>query len=270
MGNIPLAEISRSDLFAYIEKRRGETLFRCGQFTKIPVSDGTIRNELACLRHMRNLALRYQDDMAKKGTVYEVSNVSFEGVMPAPNHRNRVLGDGERQRLLSESPFWLRWLLIVSLEACLSLSDLLRLRWQDIDEENGVIVPDRGRIKTAVRQAGPLTEAVKKVLAEIKQQRRSAKVKTISIVFVKNGQPITRDMVHKAMKKARARAKVVDFHFHDCRHTAKTNWARRGIPVEAAMLGAGHKSVQMHQHYIHLQKSDIGKAFGTAPAERQG
>ena len=29
------------------------------------------------------------------------------------------------------------------------------------------------------------------------------------------------------------------------------------------MLGAGHKSVQMHQQYIHLQKSDVGKAFGT-------
>jgi integrase len=40
---------------------------------------------------------------------------------------------------------------------------------------------------------------------------------------------------------------VKDFHFHDTRHTIKTSWARRGIPVEAAMLGAGHKTVAMHQ-----------------------
>jgi hypothetical protein len=32
------------------------------------------------------------------------------------------------------------------------------------------------------------------------------------------------------------------------------------------MLAAGHASVQMHQAYIHLQRSDIGKAFGTAVA----
>jgi len=38
----------------------------------------------------------------------------------------------------------------------------------------------------------------------------------------------------------------------------------RGIPVEAAMLAAGHSSIQMHQAYVHLQKSDISKAFGTS------
>ena len=37
-----------------------------------------------------------------------------------------------------------------------------------------------------------------------------------------------------------------------------------GIPVEAAMLAAGHRSTQMHLHYVHLQASDIGRWFGTA------
>lgn len=39
-------------------------------------------------------------------------------------------------------------------------------------------------------------------------------------------------------------------------------WAQKGIPAEAAMLGAGHSSVQMHNRYIHLQRSDVAKAFG--------
>ena len=30
------------------------------------------------------------------------------------------------------------------------------------------------------------------------------------------------------------------------------------------MLAAGHSSIQMHQAYVHLQKSDISKAFGTS------
>ena len=37
-------------LFNYRDARRRETLFRCGEWTKIPVKDGTIRNELALLR----------------------------------------------------------------------------------------------------------------------------------------------------------------------------------------------------------------------------
>jgi len=30
------------------------------------------------------------------------------------------------------------------------------------------------------------------------------------------------------------------------------------------MLGAGQKSMQMHQAYVHLQASNTGAAFGTA------
>lgn len=45
-----------------------------------------------------------QDEMAKKGIHYQVSAVSFEGVMPNANNRNRVLKDAERPRLLKECP----------------------------------------------------------------------------------------------------------------------------------------------------------------------
>jgi integrase len=177
-----------------------------------------------------------------------------------------VLKDSERERLLKACPVWLRWLFIVALETCLSRGDLLRLRWEDIDEENGVIAPQGGRLKTAVRQAAPLTDAVKKVLADIKRERKRTKVQTISsLIFTReDGRPITRDMVNKGRLKVCKLATVSDFRFHDTRHTAKTAWARRGIPVEAAMLGAGHASIQMHKAYVHLQRSDVGRAFGTA------
>jgi integrase len=283
LGGIALAEISRSDLFAYIDKRRGETLFRCGKWTKTPVKDGTIKNELSYLRHMRNLARRYKDDFAKRGINYDVSPVSFEGVMPEPNHRRRVLKDIERVLLLKESPLWLRRLLTVAIETCLSRGDLLRLRWGDIDEENGVIVPDGGRLKTAVRQEAPLTKPVRTILAalkteaqaRIKEAHKRAGVKAINpaievpddaLVFVRedDGGAITGNMISKALPKACKRARVSDFRFHDTRHMAKTNWARNGIQMEVAMLGAGHSSVQMHQAYVHLQASDVGQAFGTA------
>ncbi len=46
---------------------------------------------------------------------------------------------------------------------------------------------------------------------------------------------------------------------------AYEKWAQKGIPAEAAMLAAGHSSVQMHNRYIHLQRSDVAKAFGILP-----
>lgn len=221
MGNTLLAEISRDDLFNYRDARRKETLFRCGEWTKVPVSDGCIRNELALLRRALNLARVYKESKAKDGIKYEVSTVSFDGVMPEPNHRQRVLSDSERPKLLKECPLWLQWLLIVALETCISIGDLLRLRLEDIDEEGGVIVPDGGRLKTEVRQAAPLTEAVKKVLTEIKRERQRSKVRNLEtshLVFVReDGSAITYNSVYKALHRACKRAGVKDFRFHDTR-----------------------------------------------------
>jgi integrase len=269
MGGRQLAEISRADLETYKVKRGSETLFRCGKWTKVPVSSGTIRNELAALRRVLNLARLHKDEMAKKhGIVYQVSDVSFEGVLPNAQTRERPLKVSEKKTLLPACSPWLRKLLIVAMETCLSRGDLLRLTWDDIDWDDGVIVPGGGRKKTQVRQIAPLTETVRTILEEIKQERKGSKVENIAgtgLVFVRDdGRPISGNAITKALHKACKRAKVRNFRFHDTRHTAKTEWARKGIPVEAAMLAAGHSSIQMHQAYVHLQKSDIGKAFGTS------
>jgi len=203
----------------------------------------------------------------KNGIVYKVSDVSFEGVLPNAQTRDRTLKVSEKNALLPACSPWLRRLLIVAMETCLNWGDLLRLTWNDIDWDDGVIVPGGGRKKTHVRQVAPLTETVRGILEEIKRERKRSKIKNISgseLVFIRDdGQPITGNAVSKALYKACKRAKVSDFRFHDLRHSAKTDWARRGIPVEAAMLAAGHSSIQMHQAYVHLQKSDIGRAFGT-------
>jgi integrase len=140
----------------------------------------------------------------------------------------------------------------------------LRLTWSDIDEEEGVITPSGGRKKTGVRQVAPLTDAVRSVLAEIRAERK--KLPSISpLVFLReDARPVNGDMKVTALRNACKAANVSNFTFHDTRHTAKTAWARAGIPVEAAMLAAGHASVQMHQAYVHLQQSDIARAFKTS------
>ncbi len=84
------------------------------------------------------------------------------------------------------------------------------------------------------------------------------------LVFTRNGQPITGNAVNKARGKACRDAGTADFRFHDLRHCGKNNRARAGIPVEVAMAAAGHSSIQMHQAYVHLQKTDVAKAFGTS------
>jgi integrase len=73
---------------------------------------------------------------------------------------------------------------------------------------------------------------------------------------------INKDMITGVTKTARRRAKISDFPFHDFRHVEQTNWARRKVHVDAAMLAAGHASVQMHKRYVNLKADDVAEAFG--------
>lgn len=258
LGLKPLSGLEREDLFRYRNARSEEAINRGRKMGKSKkVSPGTIKNELSCLRHMVNLA-------REKGL--KVSAVSFRGVLPTVKGRERVLSQAEEKRLFDACPPWLRRLGEASNETCLSEGDLIRLTADMIDDDNGVIVPEGGRCKTEVRQVAPLTDRFRQILEEIHQERKHSKVKNIGgFVFTReDGRPINKDMITGAIKRACKNAGVKDFRFHDFRHCAKTAWARRGVGVEAAMLAAGHASPQMHQHYIHLQRSDIAKAFGIA------
>jgi integrase len=115
-----------------------------------------------------------------------------------------------------------------------------------------------------VRQVAPLTDRVAEILDEIELQRKQSKVRNVhGLVFTRdNGKPINKDAITGTLRRACRDAKVKDFRFHDFRHCAKTAWAQMAGSAEAALLAAGHSSVEMHKRYIHLQRSDVAKAFG--------
>jgi len=255
LGNTLLADLTRDDLFGYVNARRKEGIMRAGKMRKTPVSDGQIGTEIALLRRMRNLAL----ERGIKATL-----IPFKGIAPKAGSRERVLSMVEESKLLLALPQWMRWLVVAAVETGVSEADLLRLTDAMIDEEAGVIIPTGGRKKTGVRQVAPLTDRMRAILAEIREDRRQHKIApTNRLVFTRDGRHISKDQLGRALRTACRKAGIEDFRFHDLRHTCKTRWARAGISVEAAMLAAGHNSVAMHNHYVHLQADDIAKFFGT-------
>lgn len=248
-GEMKLVDITAAKIADYEPWRTAERIIRHGQPSKKYVSQSTVGNELACLKKF----LRYA---AKRGEIPAAPVVD----VPRKGERSRVLKESEQAKLLKAAPAWLRRILIVAPETCLSKGDLLRLTDDMIDLDEGVIVPEGGRVKTDVEQISPITPAVRAVLEEIRAER--SKVASISkLVFTKHGRPITKNMLRRGLATAMKKAGIKDFTFHDYRHTAKTKWAGEGIPVEAAMKAAGHKSVAMHNRYVHLQRSDVARAF---------
>jgi integrase len=262
-GSMLLTELKREHLFQYRKQRLDEHIVRYGKPAKTKVSTGTVANELSCLRHMLRVAARES---------VEVSIPSFDGLVVRSEGRERVLDADEETALLEAYPAWMKRISIVSRETCLSEGDVIRLTEDMIDRKNRVIVPEGGRVKTGVKQASPITNAVLEVLDEIRRGKKSgAIVRNINgLVFTReDGRAITKDMITAAVKTARKRTGVKDFRFHDYRHMAMTSWTLQNIHVDAAMLAAGHKSVQMHKRYVNLKPADVATAFGLLQSDKK-
>ena len=146
-------------------------------------------------------------------------------------------------------------------ETALSRSDLLNLRWDELDLKQEIIELKNGRGKTGAPQAIPiLTPELKALITELQAERR--RVPNVDgLVLTINGQPIDEFVFEYHFRKARKAAKIQNFTFHDLRHCAISRWGTAGVPTAVAMLAAGHKSVASHKLYQNLSKSDLKAGF---------
>ena len=250
-GAMPLSEIRSTSFLRYKNLRLSSGIMRGGKERKARVKPGTINRELSCLRRMLNLA-------ADEGLLKRQDLPALKLESEEPFARQRVLSEDEYPIYLSNSPAWHRRLSIAAYESAMSRKDLLMLTWDKVDRKKGVI---RGkRIKTSVWQAVPITKALGGVLDELAVEQKG-QPNPANRVFTKEGKPVSKEMVRNAHDRANKLSKILDFHFHDFRHTAKTRWRRLRIPVEISMRAAGQKSMTMHYRYVDITEDDVVDAF---------
>jgi integrase len=267
LGDKLLNRLTERDLETYVEIRRTQGIVRWGKETSFKVADGTIRNELASLRRALKLA-------KKHGKFVPDPDLSFGRVMPEAGTRERLLSEDEQAAFLAAAKPWFRRMAVVASETGLSRADLMRLTETMIDHDTGVIVPHGGRTKTSVQQICPLTDAVREVLAEVKQERQHSKIQAIGgLIFTRaNGQPVTAAMIERQMEKVCKEIGINDgvvdrkrrFTFHQFRHMAMTRWHNENVPPKTAMLALGWKSPAQLLRYTNLDASDIARQFGTS------
>jgi integrase len=56
-------------------------------------------------------------------------------------------------------------------------------------------------------------------------------------------------------------AKLVDFRFHDLRHTAASRWVMNGVPLAVVSRYLGHANIQMTMRYAHLSPDNDERAI---------
>jgi hypothetical protein len=125
--------------------------------------------------------------------------------------------------------------------------EVLDLTWERVDRARGVILLDV--TKSGKRREVPLNSRADAVLA-----RRGSK--SSGLVFG------TRKWDHfrSAWERAVGRAKLVDFHFHDLRHTFASWAVQRGASLQEVKDLLGHRSLAMTLRYGHLAPEHLRSA----------
>jgi integrase len=143
---------------------------------------------------------------------------------------------------------WMRPIVILALETAMRRSELLSMRWIDVDlERQFVRLQDTKNNET---RDVPLSMRAVHELASLNRDPSG-------LVF-----PVSCEAVKKAFARAARRAGLDDLHFHDLRHEATSRLATKLSNVLELSATTGHKTLSMLQRYYHPDPSDLARKLG--------
>lgn len=190
--------------------------------------------------------------------------------LPEPQGRLRFLTEEEIPRLLaacreSTNPL-LYPAVVLSLATGMRRGELRRLQWEHVDLQRGVIRLEV--TKTKRRRSVPLIGEALEVLRRLSVERRQV----TTFVFPSHDGRQGMDL-RVPWENARAKAGLVDFHWHDLRHTAASYLVMSGAHLRTVGEILGHASMATTMRYAHLSPEHLAKdsraaqakMFGTAP-----
>ena len=161
-----------------------------------------------------------------------------------PTRRVRYLSREEAQRLLQHLPTHMADMASFSLSTGLRRANVTGLRWDQVDMVNrrAWVHPDQAKARKAIPV--PLNDDAMKVVARQVGKHRD-------LVFSFRGKQV-QQVSTKAWYGALERAGIVDFRWHDLRHTWASWHVQGGTPLFALQELGGWESAEMVRKYAHL------------------
>ncbi len=174
---------------------------------------------------------------------------------PTPQGRNRVLSEDELNRLyvaltprVKNANHWILPLTKFALETAMRRGEILGLRWENIDlQKRTAFVPIS---KNGQSRLVPLTVSAIQILKNLPRSIDGS-------VFPVNGPALS-----AAIERARIKADLGDWHFHDLRHMAITRLAERLPNLIELSAVSGHRSLAMLKRYYHPNAEQLALKLG--------
>lgn len=173
----------------------------------------------------------------------------------SPQGRNRILTEEELGRLyaaltprVKNANHWILPLTKFALESAMRRGEILGLRWEHIDlQKRTAFIP---LTKNGESRLVPLSMAAIEIL-------KALPINLHGVIF-----PVTGCALSAAIDRARAKAQLKDFHFHDLRHMAITRLAEKLPNLIELSAVSGHKSLAMLKRYYHPNPELLAQKLG--------
>jgi integrase len=203
----------------------------------------TINKEVTCLKTILNRAVRHGK--------LEVNPVEKVRKLPENNVRTRILSQAEFDILVEACAPHIRPIVMIAWYTGMRRSEIVYLRWGEIDLKKGFIRLRAERTKTKVDRVIPLHPALKTLIASLPRGLHTDRV------FLFKGSPL--DEFKTAFKTACRRAGIENFIFHDLRHCALNNLRLAGNDYFKIMAVSGHKTMSVFKRYNLVTEEELSQ-----------
>jgi integrase len=173
------------------------------------------------------------------------------------NKRIRWITPEEVEHLKRELPIHLADAMEFALNTGLRESNITNLEWAEIDFDRCHAFIPASKSKSAKAIAVPLNVNAMNVLR--KYQGNDAKY-----VFTYKGKPFNQCNT-RAWRRALKRAKIMDFRWHDLRHTWASWHVQHGTSLQELQQLGGWASFEMVLRYAHLSGEHLRRAVERLP-----
>jgi integrase len=222
-----------------------------------PRSLADVDRSLSLLRRMLNVAV--QKRMILVNPFHQGDCLIS---MAAEVSRMRILTHDEEASLLAASssgPGHLRPIIICALDTAMRKSEIFKLRWEDVDLDEGVITIQALNSKREVERMAPITERLRTELVRLRSSKD----------FDPDGTVFGIDWdIKRSWKTALDLAGISGFRFHDLRHTAITWMLASGMREAKVMKISGHTQYSTFMRYVNMSAEIVREAAALMNARR--
>lgn len=249
LGKYSMAALTPELIAEYRDTRLAERSRR-----GTPISNNTVRLELALLSHLYTVAIQEWSIGLPFNPVLNIRKPS-----PGPGRNRRLAADEERRLFAAvnaHSNPMLGWIVRIAVETSMRSSEITGLRRSQVDLQRRIV-----RLPST-KNGDSRTVPLNRVATDAFRAALANPVRPIDCDLVFFGEPGRDNRRHpyaftKVWGKLKRDLGLADLRFHDLRHEAVSRLVESGLSDQEVSAISGHKSMQMLKRYTHLRGEDL-------------